>query len=413
MEKVILHSDLNSFYASVEMMLNPDLKGKAVAVGGSTGERHGIVLAKSELAKKAGVQTGMPNWLARQKCPEIIIVPPQYGEYEKYSKLARGIYEDYTDLVEPYGLDECWLDVTGSQMLFGSPMDIAKDIGRRTKEELGLSVSIGIAENKVFAKLGSDMKKPDGITFLPTDAMEKKIWPLAVSDMIFCGRSTTKKLAIHGIRTIGDLANTPVELVRYALGKNGVMLWQYAKGLDRSPVMHKDMVSPVKSLGHGITCVRDLCNEREVQLVFLDLADRLSRRLQRQGLVAGGVQIAVKDRHLQERQSQMHLELASQSGSALAKAAMILFRRHYAWDDMVRALSVRAIHLKSEESPQQMSLYVDYEKEEKRQCIERTMEEIRLRYGRGAVQWAALLEEHKMPHMATRPKMVFKGENLD
>ena len=213
-ERVILHSDMNSFYASVEMMLNPEFKGKPVAVCGSTEERHGIVLAKSDLAKKAGVKTGMVNWEARQLCPGLIVVPPQYDQYLKYSKLARQIYHRYTDLVEPYGMDECWLDVTGSGVC-GTGMEIAEAIRQTTKEELGLTVSIGVSFNKIFAKLGSDMRKPDAITEIKWDNFKEKIWPLDAAELLYVGRATENKLAQYGIRTIGDLAKTSPDTLRH------------------------------------------------------------------------------------------------------------------------------------------------------------------------------------------------------
>ena len=222
-DRAILHSDLNSFYASVEMMLDPTLKGKAVAVCGSTENRHGIVLAKSDLAKKAGVKTGMVNWEARQLCRDLIMVPPQYDQYLKYSKLTRAIYERYTDQVEPFGMDECWLDVTGSRTQ-GSPMEIAEQIRKSVREELGLTVSIGVSFNKIFAKLGSDMKKPDAITEITQGGFREKVWPLACSEMIYCGPATTKKLAMYGIKTIGDVANTDPKFLKQLLGVNGLAL---------------------------------------------------------------------------------------------------------------------------------------------------------------------------------------------
>lgn len=236
-ERVILQSDMNSFYASVEMMLNPELKGKPVAVCGSTEERHGIVLAKSDLAKKAGVKTGMVNWEARQLCPGLIVVPPQYDQYLKYSKLARQIYHRYTDLVEPYGMDECWLDVTGSGVC-GTGMEIAEAIRQTTKEELGLTVSIGVSFNKIFAKLGSDMRKPDAITEIKWDNFKEKIWPLDAAELLYVGRATENKLAQYGIRTIGDLAKTSPDTLQHMLGINGLKLWMYANGTDTSRVMH-------------------------------------------------------------------------------------------------------------------------------------------------------------------------------
>lgn len=239
-DRVILHSDLNSFYASVEMMLDPSLRGKAVAVCGSTEDRHGIVLAKSDLAKKAGIKTGMVNWEARQLCKDLIVVPPHYDQYLKYSKMTQAIYQRYTDLMEPFGMDECWLDVTGSR-LFGSGMEIAVQIRDACREELGLTVSIGVSYNKIFAKLGSDMKKPDAVTEIRRDSFKEKVWPLHCSEMIYCGRATTAKLAKYGIHTIGDVANTDPEYLRRWFGVNGLALWRYANGTDTSRVMHADI----------------------------------------------------------------------------------------------------------------------------------------------------------------------------
>ena len=258
--RAILHSDLNSFYASVEMMLDPRLKGKAVAVCGATEDRHGIVLAKSELAKKAGVKTGMVNWETKQKCKDLILVPPQYDQYLKYSKLTRAIYNRYTDMVEPFGMDECWIDVTQSGV-YGSPMEIAEEIRQSVREEIGMTVSVGVSFNKIFAKLGSDMKKPDAITEITQENFREKVWPLHCSEMIYCGQATTRKLENYGYHTIGDVAQADPAFLKRLLGINGVALWQFAAGQDMSRVAHKDYVSPIKSVGHGITCVADLENE--------------------------------------------------------------------------------------------------------------------------------------------------------
>ena len=298
MNRTILHSDMNCFYASVEMMLNPELQGKAVAVCGSTENRHGIVLAKSEKAKQAGIKTGMVNWEAKRLCPDLILVSPQYEQYLKYSNMAREIYQEYTDLVEPYGMDECFLDVTASQVLYGSGKEIADQIRCRMKNELGLTVSIGISFNKIFAKLGSDMKKPDAITSIEESEWKQKVWPLRVSELLFCGRSTTKKLEQVGIYTIGDLAEMDHDYVNQLLGKNGLMLWSYANGLDDSPVMEKDFVSPMKSVGHGITCTADLKTEEEAWKVILELCQDIGPRLRIHGLKAQGVQIAIRSQEL-------------------------------------------------------------------------------------------------------------------
>ena len=263
-ERFILHSDANCFYASVEMLLNPDLRGKPVAVCGSTEERHGIVLAKSELAKKAGVKTGQANWEACQTCPELIVVPPQYDQYCKFSKLLRNIYLRYTDLVEPYGMDECWLDVTHSSLIHGDGVKIAEEIRSAVKEELGLTVSIGVSFNKIFAKLGSDMKKPDAITVLPQNDWQSHIWPLPVSELLFVGRATTRKLISRNVLTIGDLARTDPEVLHGWFGKNGIMRWRFANVEDTSRIMPNGYEAPIKSVGHGITCSCDLHSNDDV-----------------------------------------------------------------------------------------------------------------------------------------------------
>jgi len=412
MERAILHSDLNSFYASVEMMLDPSLRGKAVAVCGSTEDRHGIVLAKSDLAKKAGVKTGMVNWEAKQLCKDLIVVPPQYDQYLKYSKLTQAIYQRYTDLIEPFGMDECWLDVTGSRMVCGDPMTIAEDIRRSVREELGLTVSIGVSYNKIFAKLGSDMKKPDAITEIRKDTFKEKVWPLECSEMIYCGRATTAKLAKYGIRTIGDIAQTDPEFLRQQLGVNGVALWRYANGTDQSRVMHRDFVSPIKSVGHGITCTADLENDEEVWKVILALSQDIGHRLRLHELSARGVQISVRGNDLFGNQYQCKLPFKTQLPSEISNAAIQLFRERYRWGTKVRAVTVRAIDLVPQNDPFQLSLFVDSERMARRERLEDMIEEIRSRFGKHAITYATLLGDLKMPddgrHNVKMPGMMYQ-----
>ena len=334
-ERVILHSDLNCFYASVEMMLNPSLRGKAVAVCGATEDRHGIVLAKSEEEKKAGVKTGMVNWEAKQLCPNLIMVPPQYEQYFKYSKLTRAIYQRYTDQVEPYGMDECWLDITGSQHICGDGMEVAESIRRTVKQELGLTVSIGVSYNKIFAKLGSDMKKPDAITEITKKNFKEKVWPLPASDLLYVGRATTAKLARYGIHTIGDIAAADPGLLKSFLGVNGLAIWKYAAGLDDSRVMHKDFVSPVKSVGHGITCYADLETSDEVWKVILELSQDIGHKLRLHELAATGVQISVRGNDLGGRQFQTKLSHSTQTPMIIARKARDLFELNYNWSTPV------------------------------------------------------------------------------
>lgn len=388
-ERVILHSDMNSFYASVEMMLDPALKGKPVAVCGSTEERHGIVLAKSDLAKKAGVKTGMVNWEARQLCPGLIVVPPQYDQYLKYSKLARQIYHRYTDLVEPYGMDECWLDVTGSGVC-GTGMEIAEAIRQTTKDELGLTVSIGVSFNKIFAKLGSDMRKPDAITEIKRDNFKEKIWPLDAAELLYVGKATENKLAQYGIHTIGDLAKTSPDTLRHMLGINGLKLWTYANGTDISRVMHKDFVSPVKSIGHGITCTADLQTPEDVFRVMLELSQDVGHRLRVHELMACGVQVSIRTNDLYGSQYQCKLPFRTQLPNEIAGAGFHLLMERYRWDKPIRAVTIRGIDLVSQKDAEQLSMFVDHQKRDRRILLEDAVEDIRRRFGKRAISIAEL-----------------------
>ena len=406
MERVILHSDMNSYYASVEMMLNPSLKGKAMAVGGSTEKRNGIILAKSDLAKKAGVKTAMALWEARQCCPNLIIVHPQYDQYIKYSKMAREIYSRYTDRIEPFGMDECWLDVTESVSLFGSGEKIAEEIRQTIKAELGLTVSIGVSFNKVFAKLGSDMKKPDAITVITRDNFKEKIWGLPVGELLFVGYATKKKLNKCGVMTIGDLARFPGYLLKSKLGKNGLMIHAYANGQDIAPVMPIGYEMPVKSVGHGITCIADLENNEEVCNVMQELSQDIGNKLRKYGLAARGIQISVRDKNLYDKQWQTQMEHSTQCASDIAAAAKKLFIASYRWTDNVRAVTVRAINLIPAQAPMQISLFNDEERREKLLNIEKSIDEIRRRFGYDSITYATLMGNLKMPnHQEYRPEM--------
>ena len=397
MERAILHSDLNCFYASVEMMLDPRLRGKAVAVCGCTEDRHGIVLAKSEKAKRAGVKTGMVNWEAQRCCKDLIIIPPQYDQYLKYSKLTQAIYQRYTDMVEPFGMDECWLDVTGSRYVCGDARMIAENIRRSVKEELGLTVSIGVSFNKVFAKLGSDLKKPDAITEISPESYKEKVWPLPCSDMIYCGPATTKKLAQYGIHTIGDVAVCDPLFLKGLLGVNGLALWTYANGRDHSRVMHKDFVSPVKSVGHGITCVSDLENEEEVWKVIFALSQDIGHRLRLHNLATRTVQVHVRGNDLFGSQYQCKLPLKTQLPSEIAAAAFRSFKERYSWNTKVRAVTVRAIELSPKDSAEQLTLFDNVQHRMAMEKVQDAVEEIRGRFGKSAITYACLMGDLKMP----------------
>lgn len=395
-QRIILLSDLNSFFASVEGTLDPSLTGKAVAVCGSTETRHGIVLAKSELAKKAGVKTGMLNKDAKQKCPGLIMLPPQYDQYLKYSRLVKAIYQRYTDQVEPYGMDECWLDVTGSRIL-GSGLEIAEDIRKTVKEELGLTVSIGVSFNKILAKLGSDMKKPDAITVLDEMGWKDRVWPLPVSELLFAGRATTKALIKARILTIGELATADPEMLRRMFGKAGLTLWIFANGLDNSRVMPSDYISPIKSVGHGITCTSDLENNDEAWKVMLELSQDIGHKLRVHELAAKGVQITVKDNKLEWRQYQAQMPLATQSPTEIARKARELFVARYHWSIPVRAVTVRVINLVPKNRPEQLTFFDDAGGHERRAKLDEAIEEIRRRFGKRSIIQASLIGDIKLP----------------
>lgn len=393
-DRAILHSDANCFYASVETVLNPEFRGKAIAVCGSPEERHGIVLAKSEKAKRAGVKTGMANWQAKQCCRDLIIVPPQYDYYLKFSKLLHGIYRRYTDQVEPFGMDECWLDVTYSP---GDPMEIAEEIRQAVKDELGLTVSIGVSFNKVFAKLGSDYKKPDAITQISKEHFKEIVWPLPCSDLLYCGNATTAKLGSMGVRTIGGIASLPVEVMQRKFGKNGVALWKYANGLDDSRVAHQDFTAPAKSVGHGITCVADLENMDEARKVIFALSLDIGYKLRYMNLRATGVQLYVRNSELSFCSWQKRLEMATQDEGTIALAVYSLLEEKYSWHNPIRSITVTATQLDSSQNPTQLSMLLDYERLVRREKLNESIDTIRDRYGKYAVIPALVLDEKKMP----------------
>ena len=395
-ERAILHIDMNNFYASVECMLNPELKSFPIAVCGSQEERHGIVLAKNYAAKACGVSTGEAIWEAKQKCRNLVIVPPHFDQYMKYSKLAREIYGRYTDLIEPFGMDEVWADVTASQRAMGTPLHIAEEIKETVKHELGLTVSIGVSFNKVFAKLGSDMKKPDAITVINKETFREQIWNLPISDLLGVGRATEKKLSSIGIRTIGQIAQYPCDFFQRRLGKCGVDLWRFANGLDDSPVVVRDIEAPDKSVGHGMTAVQDLENNAEVWKFILELCQDIGHKLYVYNKKTTGIAIAIRDNQLFSKQWQCVISTPTQSPSCIAKEAFSLFLRSYDWKRPIRSITVRAINLTSMDAPWQFDLFTDPQKIAKAEALDKTIEELRHRFGKKILRNACLLDNPKM-----------------
>ncbi len=397
MKRIILHCDLNNFYASVECVKNPVLKGLPVAVCGSDDDRHGIVLAKSQPAKICGVKTGDTIFEARKKCKDIVVVQTDFDAYHRYSEIVKDIYAQYTDLIEPFGMDECWLDVSGSSILFGKGEKIADEIRERIKRETGLTISVGVSFNKVFAKLGSDMKKPDATTVISRDNFKEKVWGLSSSELLFVGRRTSKTLEKYGIRTIGDIALSQGDFMRKILGKNGFDLWLYANGMDTSPVSHIDSKPIMKSVSRGITCVESLLSVYEAQRVIAELCISVAKGLRREHLLATGIQVAVKDDNLTVKQYSAPLEFPTFSAKELFDAAVSLFIEKHKWKRNIRSLTVRTYNLVYEKSFQQLTVGYDIKNHEKIETVDTALSEIREIQGKNIVFNGCRLLGTKMP----------------
>ena len=396
-ERVILHSDLNNFYASVECLYHPEYRGKPLAVLGDPEARHGIVLAKNYEAKAFDVKTGDPMWMAQKKCPDIVFVPPHYDLYMKHSKLIREIYSEYTDKVEPYGLDECWLDVSGSTMLFGSGENIANEIRKRVKFELGVSVSVGVSFNKIFAKLGSDMKKPDATTVIESNRFKEIVWPLPVKELLYVGRATHAKLKRKGIFTIGDLANTNPENLRFWLGKMGIVLWQFANGLDTSPVSNIGAKSMIKTVGNSTTAPRDLITDEDIKITLMVLSESVSARLREYGFICRTVQIGIRDNELEWFERQGKLDIPNRTAKSIFELAFSLFKK-YTNGKPIRSLSVRACDLQPVDFVQ-LSLLPDVEKLQKQEELEAAMDNLRNRFGHFSVQKGIMLCDTELSNL--------------
>lgn len=391
--RTILHSDLNNFYASVECLYRPELRGKPVAVCGDPTLRHGIVLAKNYPAKATGIATGEAIWQARQKCPDLIVLPPNFGLYLDFARYVRKIYADYASRIEPFGLDEAWLDVTDSGKLFGNGEQIADRIRARIKSELGITASVGVSFNKIFAKLGSDLKKPDATTVISMLNYKETVWPLPVQELLYVGRATQKKLNRRNILTIGDLAGMRVDTLAALLGKWGYMLHDYANGRDCSLVANLGEEAAIKSIGNSTTTPRDLINNTDVRMVYYVLCESVAARLREHGLKCRTVQIHVRDSELLSFERQGKLYRASNLANDISDLANELFTQCYHWQRPIRSLGVRGCDLVSADSAMQTSLFIDEERRAKQEKLEQTLDVLRRRYGYYCIQRAVLLED--------------------
>ncbi|HIS42516.1 MAG TPA: DNA polymerase IV [Candidatus Limiplasma pullicola] len=393
MERVILHCDANSFYASVECLYTPSIRHSPVAVCGSVEERHGIVLTKNQIAKQFGVQTGEAIWQARQKCPDLICVPPDYALYIRFSQRMRRLYEEYSDRVESFGLDEAWIDLSNPGLTIRDGERIAHEIRLRVKRELGITVSVGVSFNKVFAKLGSDMKKPDAVTVISQDSFRDMVWPLPVGDLLFVGPATRRKLADMNVRTIGDLARFDAECLRARLGKPGLMLNAYAAGLDRSPVMRADLRRAIQSVGNSATPPHDLETPADARCLYYLLAESVAARLRQEGLRARCVSISARNTELVTRSCQQMLPRATSLTGEIAQAAMRLFDGRFSDGFPYRSAGLSCSALTPDDTPVQLDFLGDEARRIKTERLESAIDGLRRRFGHQIVRRAVTLTD--------------------
>ena len=399
----VLHIDMNACYASIECLYDPSIRNLPVAVGGDVEARHGIILAKNQIAKRFGVKTGEALWQAKQKCPELHIVPPHFDRYLRFSRMAREIYADYTDLVEPFGLDEVWCDVTGTQKLRERGMEaLANEIRERVKFELGITVSVGASWNKIFAKLGSDYKKPDAVTVFTPENYRDKVWPLPASDLLGVGRATERKLASRGIRTIGDIAAAPPSMLRGFLGKWGLILHDFAAGYDSSPVARAGDEAVIKSIGNSTTTPRDLSCDEDAGIVYWMLCESVAERMRESGFLCRGVQLHIRDNELASFERQLKLESPTCLASTLHEAAMGLLRENWDWHKPLRSIGVRATDLLPASTPVQCSIFEDSERQEKRERLERSVDDLRRRFGHYCVGRAVCVSDPTLRNISPK-----------
>lgn len=392
MDRVILHCDMNGFFASVELLDYPQLKDKPMAVCGSPENRHGIILAKNEIAKKYGVVTAETLWQARKKCPDLQVVPPHHDKYKHYSRMINDIYLRFTDMVEPFSVDESWLDVTASRQLFGTGREIADTIRQTVKKELGLTLSAGVSFNKIFAKMGSDYKKPDATTVITRENFMNILWPLDIREMFFVGKATADKLNEYGIRTIGELALADRQMVMAMLGRQGGVIHDYANGLDTTPVLRFDQLEKVKSIGNGTTFRRNLQEEKDIRTAVTGLSDTVAARLRRHKMKAFGVKVDIKDPDLKVISRQQQLDNPANITDIIADTAMSIIRKSWKMRDPIRMLTITAINLCDENQAQQLSLFADENVlAEKGEKVERAMDDIRKKFGTDSIKFGSVI----------------------
>lgn len=377
--RTILHSDINSCYASIECMLHPEYRSLPLAVGGDEQLRHGIILAKNEHAKAYGIKTGEALWQARQKCPGLKIVKPNFEAYTKYCGMVRELYADYTDMQEAFGLDESWLDVTGC--ITGDGEHIAQELRRRIKREIGITVSVGVSWNKVFAKLGSDYRKPDAVTTITRENYRELVWPLPAENLLYIGPATKKKLAHYGILTIGQLAAADRDFLHSVLGKAGWTLHAYANGQDASPVLRAGEANPVKSIGNSTTTPRDMLCPADARVVLSMLCEGVGMRLRESGMMGCCVAVSMRDTQLVSFERQCMLERPTMISREIFSAAERLVCENYSWERPLRSIGVRVTELVAQADGVQLDMFTDNRARERRISLDLTTDRLRNKYG--------------------------------
>ncbi len=394
MDRIILHCDGNNFFASCECTVRPELWKVPMAVAGDPESRHGIILAKNDLAKKAGVQTAEPIWQAKRKCPNLVCVPATFDLYHSFYERINKIYLSYTDLVEPFSIDESFLDITGCMHLHPgkSPRDIADEIRERVKAELGITVSVGVSFCKTFAKLGSDYKKPDATTVIFREDVPSIVYPLPVSDLVFVGKKTTEILSAHAVKTVGELAQLSEDYLVRILGKQGKDLYTVVHCLEESQVRDfYDYVAP-KSVSHGMTFRRDLLGESEVKSGVSVLADRVASRLRFEGFKGSVVQVTLRDPSFKQIQRQRKLSHPTYLQKEITDISMELIRENWDFSKPIRLITIGVNDLvpKDEETVEQVSLFdteSSHTDTKKQEAIEDTMASIREKFGDKSIKF--------------------------
>lgn len=391
--RTILHVDANSFYASCECLYRPSIREKPVAVCGDPEARHGIVLTKNQHAKKYGVQTGEAIWQAKQKCPSLVVVPPDYPLYLHMSRRMHEIFGQYSDKVESFGLDEAWVDISADDMDFRKGQLVADEIRHRIHRTLGITVSVGVAENKVMAKLGSDYKKPDATTVLPPDLYEQIVWPLPVSDLLYVGPATTRKLARIGVCTIGQLANLDESILAYKFGKIGYMLKAFALGLDTSPVKPIEVSLPIKSVGNSTTPPHDIENMTDVkELVYL-LAESVATRLRENNFKARCISVSARTTELVSSSCQTTLSQSTCLAKEIAETALRLFEQRYRFGFPFRSMGINCSQLSPLDAPVQVDMFGEDERRVKQEQLERSIDGLRSRFGHQVIRRGIVLSD--------------------